>query len=107
MWLLFVGLLLVFEAIADILAKQWQISAGWWRFAIAILGYVVANVFWLIALRYGAGLTKGAIIFSVGSAMLAIIIGLFMYKEHLTSLQVIGIVLGVFALVFLTWPMSD
>ena len=103
MWLFFIGLLLTFEAAADILAKQWQLNQGTVRFVAAIAGYVIANVFWLFALKEGAGLTKGAIIFSVGSAIIAIIIGLLLYKEHVSKMEVIGIILGILAVVLLTW----
>ncbi len=103
MWVLFIILLILFEACADILAKEWSLNSNWVRFVAAIGAYVVANIFWLIALKYGVGLTKGAIIFSVGSALFAIIIGLILYKEPVTRLEIIGIVLGVFSLVFLTW----
>lgn len=103
MWIIFISFLIIFEAIADILAKEFQINNTWIWFVVAILAYVVANVFWLFSLKFGAGLTKGAIIFSVGSAILAIIIGLLLYKEPITKLQVAGIVLGLFSLLFLTW----
>lgn len=103
MWIFFISLLIFFEAIADILAKQWQLSPGVLRFTLAISAYVVANTFWLISLQHGAGLTKGAIIFSVGSAVMAIIIGLLLYKEPVTKLQIVGIALGLLALVLLTW----
>lgn len=103
MWLLFISFLILFEAGADILAKEWQLHSTWLRFAAAIAAYVIANIFWLLALKYGAGLTKGAIIFSVGSAIFAILIGLVLYKEPITRLQIIGLVLGVSALILLTW----
>ena len=103
MWVFFISLLIVFEAIADILAKEFQINNTWIWFVAAILAYVVANVFWLFSLKSGAGLTKGAIIFSVGSAILAIVVGLLLYKEPITKLQIAGSVMGLFSLLFLTW----
>lgn len=103
MGLLFISFLILFEAGADILAKEWQLHSGWVRFAAAILAYVVANICWLIALKYGAGLTKGAIIFSVGSAIFAIGIGLVLYKEPITRLEILGLALGLVALFLLTW----
>lgn len=103
MWIFFLGLLIVFEAVADILAKEYQLHAGWIRFSGAILAYVIANVFWLISLRSGAGLTKGAIIFSVGSAVLAIVIGLVLYKEPVSRMQMAGVILGFASIVLLVW----
>lgn len=103
MWIFFLGLLIATEAVADIIAKEYQLKAGVVRFSGAIFAYVIANVFWLVALRYGAGLTKGAIFFSVASAILAIIIGLVLYKETLTTLQIIGVVIGFIAIILLSW----
>ncbi len=103
MWILFLGLLIVSEAIADIIAKEYQLKAGAVRFGGAILAYIIPTIFWLVALRYGAGLTKGAIYFSVASAILAIVIGLVLYKETLTTLQVIGVALGFIAIILLSW----
>lgn len=101
MWILFLVLLIITEAIADIVAKEYQLHSGAIRFIGAIAAYILANVFWLIALKDGAGLTQGAIIFSVGSAMLAIVIGLILYKETLTSMQMVGVALGLIAIVLL------
>lgn len=80
-WVIPLVLLIVFEGVADILAKEWAIRGKftWWLLAIG--GYVVANTFWLFAIRNGSGLTRGAIIFSVGSAILAVAIGLLLYRE--------------------------
>lgn len=103
MWVFFLGLLIVTEAIADIISKEYQIHAGWVRFSGAILAYIIANIFWLISLRNGAGLTKGAIIFSVGSAVLAIVIGLALYKEPVTRIQMYGVILGLISIILLVW----
>ena len=103
MWILFLAFLIVTEAVADIIAKEYQLHAGVLRFVGAIAAYVIANVFWLIALRSGAALTTGSIIFSVGSAILAIVIGLVLYKETITPMQVMGIALGFVAIILLVW----
>ncbi|MEX0650326.1 MAG: hypothetical protein WD200_04965 [Candidatus Andersenbacteria bacterium] len=43
------------------------------------------------------------LIFSVGSAVLAIIIGLLFYKESLTKTELLGVLLGVVALGLIFW----
>ncbi len=103
MWLFYLLLLVGFEAIADIFAKEYQLKSGWTRFGISILFYIIANIFWLVALKNGAGLTKGAILFSVSSAILAIIIGLVLYREQLTGMQMVGITLGLVAFTLMVW----
>ncbi len=103
MWLLPLSLLIVFEIIADILAKEWSVHGIFIRAAGAILAYVVANTFWLLALKNGSGLARGAMIFSVVSAILATIVGLILYKESLNRIQMIGIAIGIVSLVFIFW----
>jgi drug/metabolite transporter (DMT)-like permease len=62
---------------------------------VGILGYIIANIFWLFSIRESSGLARGAIIFSVASAVLAIIISLIFYKESVTKVQLVGICVGV------------
>src|SRR5689334_17207720 len=54
-WLLPIGLLITFEFLADIFAKQWSLDRKAYLAAIALLGYLVANSFWLFALKNGSG----------------------------------------------------
>jgi hypothetical protein len=64
-WLYFLLLLVAFELLADILAKQFSLN-GRYLFAIfSLLGFLAANTAWIISLRTGAELGKGAVLFSV------------------------------------------
>lgn len=103
MWILPLGLLIVFELVADVLAKEWSLHGHAVRWIGAIAAYVIANTFWLIALRQGSGLARGAIIFSVATAIIAASLGLFLYKENLTRLQIIGVLIGIVSLVLIFW----
>lgn len=102
-WVFPLLMLIVFEGVADILSKEWSVRGKftWWLLAIG--GYVVANTFWLFAIRNGSGLTRGAIIFSVGSAILAVAIGLLLYREEVSRMEALGVVLGIVALALISW----
>jgi multidrug transporter EmrE-like cation transporter len=63
--------------------------------ALAILGFVAANVAWLASLRSGAELSRGAILFSVLSSIGAVIIGVVVFQEKATPLKLLGLALGV------------
>ena len=103
-WIIPLAILIFFEAIADILAKEWSLGNRSIIYAaLSLLAYLLANSSWLIALKYGSGLARGATIFSVASAVLAVIIGLVFYKEHLSSIQLTGVVLGIFAILLIFW----
>jgi multidrug transporter EmrE-like cation transporter len=102
-WFLPISLLIRFELVADIFAKEWQLKSGAWRAACALGAYVVANSFWLFALRSGAGLARGGLIFAVSCAVMAVVVGVWMYKEPVSNLQMLGIVLGIFSLGLICW----
>ena len=100
MWALYLLGLIIFEAIADIFVKQHSITKTWQTFVIAVLCYVIANISWLISMRYNSNLGLGANIFSVSTGLLAVAIGCF-YGEVLTTKHIIGIILGVISLILL------
>lgn len=68
-----------------------------------IIGYIIANIFWLSAIKNGSQLGRGAVIFSVVSAILAIIIGVYFYQENTNKIQIIGMALGVVSLLLIFW----
>jgi len=101
-WLYYLLLLVVFELIADVLAKQFAVSGKYIFALLSIVGFVAANTAWLVSLRTGAQLSKGAVLFSVLSGIGAVLIGVFVYHEKTTTYQIIGLVLGVAAIAFLS-----
>ena len=103
MWIIPLLLLILFELVADVLSKEWSLHGNWIRWTGAILGYIIANVFWLFALKGGSGLAKGAVIFSIASAIIAVLLGVILYKESLTTIQLIGIGIGIISLVLIFW----
>jgi multidrug transporter EmrE-like cation transporter len=101
-WLYFLLLLVAFELVADILAKQFALN-GKLIFAVcSIFGFIAANVAWLVSLRTGAELSKGAVLFSVLSGIGAVLIGIFVYHEKASPYQLIGLALGIAAIAFLS-----
>jgi glucose uptake protein GlcU len=63
----------------------------------------LANIFWLSAIKNGSGLARGAIIFSVASALIATILGIYFYNESTNKIQMIGMLLGVVSLILIFW----
>ncbi|MDZ4284989.1 MAG: hypothetical protein U1A28_04140 [Patescibacteria group bacterium] len=103
MWGVLLALVVAFEAAADVFAKSWSVKGGVVLAATALTLYVVDNTFWLFALRGGAGLARGGILFSVASALLAAVIGVFVFRETLTTTQTLGIIVGLAAVGLLSW----
>ena len=100
-WVYFLLVLVAFELIADVLAKQFALSGRLVIGALAILGFIAANVAWLAALRSGVELSRGAILFAVLSSIGAVIIGVFIFHEKATPLQLVGLALGVVSVALL------
>ncbi len=101
-WLTFVLILVVFELVADVLAKQFALNGKLVFAMLSILGYVAANIAWIISLRSGGELGKGAVIFAALSGIAAVVIGLLVYREKASPYQLIGMVMGITAIVFLS-----
>jgi drug/metabolite transporter (DMT)-like permease len=102
-WIIPLAILIFFEGVADIFAKNWSLKGGFWLATFSLVSYLLANTFWLFALRNGSGLGRGAVIFSLASAIVAILLGLFLYHEKISGIQIIGMVLGIVSLVFIFW----
>ena len=48
--------LIVFEVIADIGAKEFELTHSRYRYGGALLCYLLGNAFWLFAMKNGVGL---------------------------------------------------
>jgi drug/metabolite transporter (DMT)-like permease len=101
MWIIGLAFLILFEVLADIIAKEYSLYGGPIRWLGAIMGYITANAFWLWALKNGSGLARGAIIFSVATAILATGVGIILYKEHLNKYQILGVIIGIISLILI------
>lgn len=102
-WIIPLVFLIIFEMVADIFSKEYSLQDKWYFYVGAILAYVIGNMFWLSAIKNGSGLAKGSLIFAIASAIFSIIIGVVFYKEGVGKLQIVGMVVGIFALVLIFW----
>ena len=92
-WMWPLAFLIVFEILADVFAQEYALKPHAARWSLAIAAYIIANSFWLEAMKRGVGLGKGAILFNVSTGIIAVLIGMF-YKEQITLQHWIGIGLG-------------
>jgi multidrug transporter EmrE-like cation transporter len=101
-WFWFILVLVAFELLADLFAKQFGLTGKVLFGVLSILGYVLANLSWLFSLRSGAELSKGAILFSALSGIGAVLLGVLVYHEKVNGYQLAGLVLGIAAIVLLS-----
>jgi multidrug transporter EmrE-like cation transporter len=102
-WITPLIFLIIFEILADIFAKEYALKSHWYLWVGAILAYVIANSFWLSSIKSGSGLARGATIFGVTTAIIAIIIGLYFYGEQASRFQIAGMILGTISLILIFW----
>lgn len=102
-WIIPLLFLIFSESVADIFAKLWSVKGGILFAALAIGAYIVANAFWLFALKDGSGLWRGSLIFSIASAVIALFLGLFIFQETVTRVQIVGIFFGLISLALIFW----
>lgn len=102
LWVPLLILLVFFEAIADLFVKEWSIKNHWYLALLALAVYLLANVFWLFSMKFGAGLARGAVLFSILSAIVALVIGLIHYKEPINKIQLIALGFGFCSIVLFT-----
>jgi len=102
MWIIPLSLLVVFELIADVFAKEWSLSSNPIFWISSLSGYVIAMLFgYMRSTWFGA--CQGSDHISVASALLAIILGLVIYKEQVSLIQIVGMFVGVVAIVLIFW----
>lgn len=99
----FLWWLIIFEILADIGAKEFELSNSRYRYAWALLCYVLGNALWLFAMKHGIWLGRWTILFGVLSTVSTLLIAYGWYKEPISTINIIGIVVCMIGLVLLEW----
>jgi multidrug transporter EmrE-like cation transporter len=102
LWVVYLLALVAFEVVADVLAKQFALNGKLVFGVLSLCGYIFANIAWLISLRSGGTLSRGSVIFSALNGVIAVVLGLFIFQEKASPYQLIGMALGIAAIVFLS-----
>ncbi|MBX9662349.1 hypothetical protein [Novosphingobium sp.] len=101
-WVPFLAAVVTLDLIADVISKEFSIHGGLWRMALAVSFVIAGNLTWQMMLKTsGVGLARAGLLFAVGVAVGATLIGVFGYGEGLTDRQKLGAVLGVVVLALL------
>jgi multidrug transporter EmrE-like cation transporter len=85
----------------DYLAKKWSLEPGWNSFAGALVCYLSSSFFYLQTLTR-KGLVVSSVIWSIASIIAFLFVGLVIFHEKLTVLQLIGVSLGIISLLMLS-----
>jgi multidrug transporter EmrE-like cation transporter len=100
-----IGLLLVLIGgiiltIGDVFMKQWSSNNSWLTFAIGLLTWSVGLVFLAFSFKY-KNIAVASLIFSLSNVIFLTLLSWLYYKETLTTYQIIGMLIGIVAVIFL------
>jgi|ERR1039457_4186128 multidrug transporter EmrE-like cation transporter len=85
----------------DYLAKKWSLEPGWSSFAGALACYFISSFFYLQTLTR-KGLVVSCVIWSIASIFAFLFVGVVVFQETLSSIQLVGIILGTISLIILS-----
>lgn len=99
-FIVFIVLVAILEIGGDILFKEWTIQHKNYLLIFGVFLYMVATMFWAFSLRY-QNLSKAVVIFAVLTLIVGTLVGVLVYKEELTPLNIVGILLGLTSIVLI------
>jgi multidrug transporter EmrE-like cation transporter len=99
-----VGALMIILTIAgDILIKNASLGhsfSGWKSLLVGSIFYALTGVGWFFVMRNMKLSTLG-VFYGVGCILLLTLFSVFLYKENINIIEIIGIILGIISLIIL------
>ena len=86
--------------VGDIMMKKWVVSNSW-------IVYAVGMIFWIIGLNFLAysfkfkNIAVASVIFVLFNIVTLLIFSYFYFKEGMSTFEILGMVLGIAAIIFL------
>ncbi len=98
-----IGLILIIigasiEVFADIFFKIWNDKGGYHFIFAGIILYLIGTMCWVISLRYET-FTKSGVIFLLLNIILLSLTGLLFFKDELSIINKVGILLGIVSII--------
>lgn len=99
-FLFLITLAMALEVAADVLFKKWSLGSKSCWLIIGLAVYMIGTTFWAYSLKYGH-LSKAISIFAVLNLIILVLIGVLVFKEDLSLINKIGIVLGIIGIILI------
>jgi len=100
MWLYFF-LTYLLNLAATTLSKEYAINGNRWLVVIAFIFTGLSSIAWAIALKKGFSLTTGTPLISIALMTTIVLIGSLYYGKSLDLSKVVGIILGMIAIILI------
>lgn len=99
-FLFLITLAVALEVAADVLFKKWSLGSKSYWLIIGLIIYIVGTTFWAYSLKYGH-LSKAISIFAVLNLVILVLVGVFIFKEDLSLINKIGIIVGIISVILI------
>lgn len=93
-FLILTGAAVALEVVGDVFFKKWSLSNRWMLLAIGLAVYFAGTIFWAFSLKHEY-LANAIGVFTILNLIAVSLIGIYLFKEDLSVVNKIGIVLGV------------
>jgi len=84
----------------DILFKEWVIRNDTLFIILGVILYMLATIVWAFSLKF-QNLSKAVVIFAVLTLIVGVLVGVFIYKEDMSLLQILGVICGLASIALL------
>jgi small multidrug resistance pump len=100
MFFCLIAVAVAFEVVGDVFFKRWSIEGKNVLLAVGLLIYFIGTVFWAVSLKYEY-LSKAISVFTVMNLVIVALVGMIYFKEDLSSINKLGIALGVLSVILI------
>lgn len=90
----------IFEVIADILFKYWTLNTKNLFLVGGVILYSIGTLIWAFSLKYEY-LSKAITIFTVVNLIVVVLVGIFLFKEDLSMINKLGLLLGIISVILI------
>ena len=99
-FLTLIALAVILEVIADILFKKWSLVNKNSLLIAGLVIYFIGTFIWAVSLKYEL-LSKAISIFTILNLIIVVLVGVLIFKEDLSSINKLGIGLGVISVILI------
>jgi len=99
-FLFLIALAVGLEVAADVLFKKWALENKNYLLIVGLVIYMIGTTFWAYSLRYGH-LSKAISIFAVLNLIILVLVGVLFFKEDLSMINKIGVILGIVSVILI------
>ncbi len=99
-FIIFLTFTILVDTFSDILFKKWAVSQDKLMLIAGLISIVITGILWSFSLKYEF-LSKSVVIYNVANLILAVTAGMVLFKEELSTTNLIGVALGIVSIVLL------